>query len=229
MGTKFLQRIIFAVLNEMGTKSLRWVIFTVLIALLPLAFIYLIGNYETLWKLISDKKADIVFMGVTFCAVGIGELIESATSNVTMPKIATYSLWGTSIIVIIWGALLYGGIALGKAETISIQHVYLIFGFSVVCSTGCIILSEFTEKKMREQLLEGNKKQLNEKLLESRNEDGDKMIQMMIQVFREHPNIPHELRGELILEVCKELNLPLRPAQMEQVFSQPAGNLKINN
>jgi hypothetical protein len=222
MGTKFLQRIIFAVLNEMGTKSLRWVIFTVLIALLPLAFIYLIGNYETLWKLISDKKADIVFMGVTFCAVGIGELIESATSNVTMPKIATYSLWGTSIIVIIWGALIYGGIALGKADTISIQHVCLIFGSSVVCSTGCIILSEFTEKKMREQLLEGNKKEINEKLLES-------MIQMMIQVFREHPDIPHELREELILKVCKELNLSPQLAQIEQVFIPPAGNLKINN
>jgi len=193
----------------MGVKSFRWFLFTVLIALLPFVFIYFVGNYETLWKLISDKKADIVFMGVAFCAVGIGELLESATSNVTMPKMVTHSLLGFSIVVMVWSTLLYAGISSGKADTISIVHICSIFVASVICSTGCIALSEFTEKRMIEQ-------QLTEKTLESKNSDGNEMI----QIISDRTDISLECRNELIVEVCKKLNFSLRPEQMERVFTQ---------
>jgi len=193
----------------MGAKSLRWFMFTVLIALLPFVFIYFVGNYETLWQLVNDKKADIVFMGVAFCAVGIGELLESATSNVTMPKMVTHSLLGFSIVVMVWSTLLYAGISSGKADTISIMHICFIFGASVICSTGCIALSEFTEKRMIEQ-------QLATRILESKKSDGNEIIQMI----SERADISPEGRHELIIAVCKKLKLSLQPEQIEQVFTQ---------
>ena len=195
----------------MGLKSLRWFVFTVVIALLPLAFSYFFGNYETLWKLVSDKKADIVFMGVAFCAVGISELLEPATSNVTMPKMFTYLIWGGTFVVTLWIAILYGGIYLGKADTISIEHVYVTFGVSVFYSTACIALSEFIEKQMIEQ-------QCAEKILESKKSDGNEMI----QIISERADISQKCRHELIIAVCKKLNLSLRPKEMEQVFTQPS-------
>lgn len=192
----------------MGAKSFRWFLFTVIIAVIPIVLSGLIEGYKT-WiewdNLISKKKADIIFIGVAFCAVGIGELLESSTSNIGMPKALTHFLEGFSVITLVGGTALYVMSLIGKAESVPTILVYITSVASIFISTGCVALSEFLEKKITENALKAAK---------------EKHGNEMIQIISERSDIDQTCRNQLIIDVCKKLNLSLSPQQVAQVLQQ---------
>lgn len=192
----------------MGVKSLRWFFFTIFVALLPLVFPYYL-NKMSFWELINNKEADILFMGVTFCAVGIGELLESATSDITMPKIPTHVLMGTSIIVVIAATLLYAGISLGKAPSYIDTVCLLIFIISVLLSTGCIALSEGIEKQIMATLLKRQEAKLKQNC-------GNSAIQLILD-----SKITREDRNILVTQISEKLESSLSTTQLKQLLGQP--------
>lgn len=191
----------------MGTKSLRWFLFTILVPPLPLIFSYYFGNNDNLWKFISSKDADILFMGVTFCVVGIGELLESATSNITMPKTFTNALMGGSIFVVIFATLLYAGISLKPfSNSDSMTYASLVlFVISIVLSTGCIALSEYKENKIVEAKLE-------KQSLEIKQQCGNITIELI-----SNAQISEEHRLKLVNQFCSKYNFPLSPENLNML------------
>ncbi|GEM_PF-5338082 len=192
----------------MGTKSLRWFLFTILVPPLPLIFSYHFGNNDDLWKFISSKDADILFMGVTFCVVGIGELLESATSNITMPKTFTNALMGGSIFVVIFATLLYAGISLKPSSNNDFMTYasLVLFGISIVLSTGCIALSEYKENEIVEAKLE-------KQSLEIKQDCGTIAMELINST-----QISEDDHRKLIIQFYTRCDVPLPPGQFSKLL-----------
>jgi len=126
----------------MREKLTHWLIFSVLLALIPIAFNFTIrittGSPVTIVSLVG--KGELLIIAVTISARGLGELLMSDTER----RMTKLILGGMNIILLILGSLWFGLIS---AE-ISVEKVVvsggsiLIFFFVVIISGCCIILPE---------------------------------------------------------------------------------------
>jgi hypothetical protein len=130
----------------MAEKIVRWLIFSVVIALLPLAFNYIRiliqGTNPTLVVLLS--RGELLLVSAAIAAAAIGELIASGEEW----RIAKYVAGGGCVSVLFLTSALfaeisnatYSGAAVNSALISSSSA--LLFGFAVVSSASCIVLAE---------------------------------------------------------------------------------------
>jgi hypothetical protein len=138
-------------------KILRWIIFSVLFALLPFLGNYFVeiskGHEVTLGSLFGN--GELLLVGVTLCGVGLGELFGIASSKTATPPVQTYIVAGGSLMVVVLASLYYANISSGtefRTDTVAWISAWL-FSFSVIMSTGCIYIAAIAEIEMIEKLV----------------------------------------------------------------------------
>jgi hypothetical protein len=124
-------------------KLLRWAIFGVIVALVPLAFAYvslMLNGTPDLSKVLGNGELLIVVSAI--CAGGVGELIGSGNE---------YQAWkiisgGLTVVVLILSALLFANVIDHKGGTYNentVEYISLsMFVFGVLSCGSCISLSE---------------------------------------------------------------------------------------
>jgi len=130
----------------MITKIVKWFIFSVIIALLPIIFNLLIvlSNGVAPSLEILTSRGELLLVAAGIAASAIGELIASGQNYMT-PKL----LAGGSCVIILSLASLYfahisATIILGKtldANVVSYTSMYLYI-FAILSGASCIVLAE---------------------------------------------------------------------------------------
>ncbi|MEN8219826.1 MAG: hypothetical protein ABFS56_26450 [Pseudomonadota bacterium] len=126
----------------------RWIIFSVVFALLPFLFKILSeisrGHEISLEMLFG--RGELLLVSVTLCAVAVGELFEITP----IQSIATLIAGGSAIIIIAITSFYYANISVG-GEDLKIDMVIWmsisLFLCSVVVSSACIIIASTREIK----------------------------------------------------------------------------------
>jgi len=130
----------------MSDKILRWLIFSVVIALLPLAFNLLRfssrGTPLSLLTILSN--GELLLISAAIAAAAAGELFASGQNYIKAKLFAG----GGCVIVLILASFLFADIsvAIASGEKISQEAVstnsIVIFILTVVASGSCVALSE---------------------------------------------------------------------------------------
>jgi hypothetical protein len=133
----------------MTERVVRWLIFSVIIALLPLAFnylrIFIRGTIPSLILLLSH--GELLLVSAAIAATAIGELVASGEER----KIAKYVAGGGCVSILFLASALFAEIssAIYSGASISSELVSssstLMFGFTVISSISCIVLAELSE------------------------------------------------------------------------------------
>jgi hypothetical protein len=135
--------------KRMAEKLVRWLVFSVIFALLPLAFNYLRisirGTAPTLALLLS--RGELLLVCAAIAATAIGELIGSGGER----KIAKYVAGGGCVFVLFLASALFAEISTAiysgapvNSEFVSNSSIF-VFGFTLISSTSCIVLVESKE------------------------------------------------------------------------------------
>lgn len=131
------------------TKLVHWLVFSVIISLLPLIFnlitmiIYAWGPGPSLLSISSRGELMLVSAGIA--AKGIGELFASGRKKL----IAKYVAGGGCVVVLVLSSMSFvyistasgSGVPLDAATRIS-QASAIMLGFTMLASGSCVALSE---------------------------------------------------------------------------------------
>ena len=126
-------------------KLIRWMIFGVLIALVPLTFSYValfMKGAPNLAKVLGNGELLIVISA--FCAGGVGELLGSGEEY----PIAKTVAGGFTLLVLIMSALVFVSVVDSKLagaayhENTVATVSYVMFAFGFISCASCVGLSE---------------------------------------------------------------------------------------
>jgi hypothetical protein len=133
-------------MHKILNKLAVWTIFGVLVALVPLAFSYLVliirHKPATIEAIASDGGLFLITSAI--CAGAIGEVIASGGQAALLAKIV---LSGATTVILLLSALLFASIIEGRLndtfdpQAISVTSVW-IFAIGILPCAGCIVLSE---------------------------------------------------------------------------------------
>jgi hypothetical protein len=126
-------------------KLTRWFIFTVLAALVPVAFGSLILYYRN--KPLSleavTSKGELLLISAGIAGAGIGELIASGTVKRGTAKLVCA---GLCFITLMLSGMWFGDISSTTVETMNLTRLaygsLIIFGTTLFASGGCVALAE---------------------------------------------------------------------------------------
>lgn len=126
-------------------KLVRWLIFSVTVALLPIMFNYLLllTNGQTPTVTMIFYRGDILLISSTISAGAIGELIGSSDKL----KIAKYIVGGLCVILLFLTSAWFASLtSLVNSATFdpefTANNSIILFIATVMSSASCIILSE---------------------------------------------------------------------------------------
>ena len=132
------------------TKLLRWLIFSVIVALLPFIFnsltLLLNGTFPSIVLVCSN--GDLLLVSAAISAAALGELIGNDTNK---KKIAKIFAGGGCLAILILASYLYAYIANSLQSGTSLNKgmisKYSIWSliFATLTSGSCIVLSEMKE------------------------------------------------------------------------------------
>lgn len=132
-------------MRDVLNKVVRWIIFGVFVALVPLAFSYLnllIKDKHPTIEAITDDGGLLLIISA-LCAGAIGELIGTGEKALFAKVLAS----GGSVIVLLLSASEFASITQGKNVTDFNHHGVAtislwLFGVGLLPCLGCIALSE---------------------------------------------------------------------------------------
>ena len=131
-------------------KLIHWMIFSVLLALVPLVFsafrLFSRGNFSSLDASITDvlSRGELLLIAAILCAGASGEVFKSGPSFRILKTIST----GGAILLLLFSALYFADVTAlqlsgGHMDGSLIQQTSLqVFLASVVCSASCVALAE---------------------------------------------------------------------------------------
>jgi hypothetical protein len=136
----------------MSPRLLRWALFSVIIALLPLVFRFVWDHTQmqvrnpSIASLLDE--GELLLISAALAAAAIGELLPQAwrtSPAVSSPPPQTVIISsGCSVITVLFSSLYYAAVSSSstvKPNVVAIVSVVL-FLISLVSSAGCVILSE---------------------------------------------------------------------------------------
>jgi hypothetical protein len=132
-------------MSEMASKLLRWLVFGVIISLLPIAVSFLEfvakDKTPTMRQVMGDGGLLLIISAV--CAGSLGEIIGSG-QRALAAKISA----GGAVVVLIISSLLFAAILEGKGastydESIVASISMWVFALGLLPCAACIALSEF--------------------------------------------------------------------------------------
>ncbi len=129
---------------EKNIKLANWLMFGVLLALVPIIFDYLITYMSTGSNEISIflSKGELFIVSVAISANACGSYIASKTDSYGLKPLIT----GSSIILIIISSLLFAAISTAYGQSydpVKIQFIsVLMFLLNLGASAGCILLGD---------------------------------------------------------------------------------------
>jgi hypothetical protein len=116
--------------NMMREKLARWLIFSVVFALLPFwgnLLIEISKAHEITLGTVFGNKGEVLLVGIALCGVGLGEIFGSAAVlPVSTPPLLTYFFSGLSLIIICLGSLYYASVS-GNTEFDSNRVILISF------------------------------------------------------------------------------------------------------
>lgn len=128
------------------TRVGNWLVFSVIIALTPLAFVYLSGLLRGVERDVASiiGKGELLIVVIALSGAAIGDLMMSQAVS------RRARLWcgGTTLIVFLFSAFLYVDVAnaFAAGEQLDVQRVVTIsiwlFGIGLVSNAGCIAVAE---------------------------------------------------------------------------------------
>ena len=132
-------------------RFVKWIIFSVIIALLPLAFNFLSlqtkGGSPTLEQICSKGELLLICVGIS--AAALGELMGGG-GGWTLARLLA---GGGSLVILIFSALWFADISTCIAEQIAYNTGFvargsiLVFMIGTLCSGLCIVLSQDASPK----------------------------------------------------------------------------------
>ncbi|MFZ5911684.1 MAG: hypothetical protein ACOYYU_16855 [Chloroflexota bacterium] len=133
--------------REVLNKLVKWVIFSVIVSLLPLfinlLLLYLNGIYLTIAYF--SPHGELLLISVTICAIAIGDVIGTGKKYLALKLLAA----GGCVLILIFSSSIFAILSLGSiipensATASAITDFSLItFLFSLLTSSGCVYLSE---------------------------------------------------------------------------------------
>lgn len=129
----------------MAEKLAKWLIFSVILALLPFAFNYLRlasrGVDPTMAKLLGGGELLLVAAGIS--AAAVGDLIGSGADR----RLAKLFAGGGSIVVLCLASLHFADVAAARAAptfdaSVVVWSSQMLFAFAVLGGGGCVALAE---------------------------------------------------------------------------------------
>ena len=139
----------------MVERIIRWLLFSVVISLIPFIFSYfksiLRGNIINLTILI--ERGELLLISTTIMAAAFGQYITSKLT-IGLPEIL---LSGSSIFFIILSSLLYAEISTASSNGEQLEHnmVYTLsivfFGVSLLISGSCIAFSKVESNEIQKK------------------------------------------------------------------------------
>jgi hypothetical protein len=133
-------------MSEMASKLLRWLVFGVIISLLPIAVSFLEfvakDKTPTMRQVMGDGGLLLIISAV--CAGSLGEIIGSGQRALAAKIISA----GGAVVVLIISSLLFAAILEGKGastydESIVASISMWVFALGLLPCAACIALSEF--------------------------------------------------------------------------------------
>ncbi len=130
-------------------RLVRWFIFSVTIALLPLMFNYfrLLGRGENPDMNLVVSRGELLIVSAAIAAGAVGELIASGRA-LAIPKLIS---GGGCILILFLASLWFADISVAAisgqvidARTVSVYSMY-IFAFTVVSSGSSLVLAGISE------------------------------------------------------------------------------------
>lgn len=113
----------------MIVKLIRWIIFTAICSLIPLAFAY----FDLLFKDRSPgiekiiRNGELLLITTVICATAIGEILASgATTQPTIVRVLKLTVGGAVFIIALFSALLFADVVVTRLASgiLSDQYIY---------------------------------------------------------------------------------------------------------
>jgi len=127
-------------------RGVKWVAFSVVLALVPLLFSWIYGEIfgidRTLESILATGELYLITAGL--CAAGVGELV-SATNERTKSRLVSGSI---TVVLLLLAALLFAAVSTPSGApnppdtTVVMRTSLYLYGASVVASTVCAILAD---------------------------------------------------------------------------------------
>lgn len=132
-------------MNDIAAKMARWLIFSVIIALVPLVFAFVnaqMKNVQADWTT-TLGNGELLIVIAAICAGAVGELFGSSNRF----KVSKIVAGGSTVVVLIFSALVFASIEPAGAATVAQKGVIAtasiyLFLFAIGCCASCIVLSE---------------------------------------------------------------------------------------
>lgn len=130
--------------RQIVKKMLKWLLFSVLIALLPIMFNWIILVSRSSPSSLQDviKQGELLLVIAALTASGLGEIIASG-SYMAIGKIFAS---GGCVIILIFASLYYSYVSTTNyvldSSIVSLTSLWL-YVFAVISSGSCVALAEF--------------------------------------------------------------------------------------
>lgn len=134
-------------------RLIRWFIFSVLIALLPIGFnaLKLVSRGCDISLVDVTKHGELLLIASAICAAAIGDLVTSGAALKNWKAIVA----GCCLIVLCLSSFYFADISASvddeslKDDVVSRMSI-ILFAIAMISSAGCIVLSEINEDDLND-------------------------------------------------------------------------------